>query len=268
MKHLRVRLARHLLTAALAAALPALPAAAASDDPAADRELVSAGFLTGHPDMKYRLMGLQAFKAGKNDDALRYFQRAAYFADKPAQGMVAEMLWKGEGVPQDRALAYAWMDLAAERGYVGFLGLRETYWAALSPAERERAIDEGQALYARYGDAAAQPRIASRLRQQRRSITGSRTGFAGNVKIYFGNGEVGFSQMDGTKFFDDKYWDPKKYQAWTDSIWQQPRIGTVSVGEASALPAGDSAASRIPATRPDHDAAEPATPDDPVPTRP
>src|SRR3546814_9279963 len=69
--------------------------------------------------------------------------------------MVAEMLWNGDGVERDRALAYAWMDLAAERGYAGFLGLRERYWSALDEAGRARALEAGQEVYAHYGDAAA-----------------------------------------------------------------------------------------------------------------
>src|SRR5690606_37219363 len=93
--------------------------------------MITAGFLKAHPDLRYRLHGLEKYKERDFDDALKFFRRAAFYADKPSQGMVAEMYWRGEGVEQDRALAYAWMDLAAERGYRGFLGLRERYWNAL-----------------------------------------------------------------------------------------------------------------------------------------
>ena len=227
-------------------------------DPTSDRLMMSAGFLSAHPDLRYRLLGLDEFKHGRYEDALRFFQRASFYADKPSQGMVAEMLWNGQGIAKDPALAYAWMDLASERGYAGFLGLRERYWSALSETERKRALVEGEAVYAKYGDAAAQPRLATVLRRERRNITGSRTGFAGNVQIYV-PGPGGFEQIDGTKFFDDRYWDPKQYQAWHDSIWMKPRVGRVSVGELeqvqeSAVP------SRIPATTPQADAQEPTTP--------
>ena len=69
-------------------------------------------------DLRFRLHGLEEFKAGRHEDAFKFFQRASFYADKPSQGMVAEMLWNGQGVAKDPALAYAWMDLAAERGYV------------------------------------------------------------------------------------------------------------------------------------------------------
>lgn len=235
---------------------------AAPSDPLADPFMKSAGFLSGHPDLRYRLLGLEEFRKGHLADAFRFFQRAAYYADKPSQGMVAEMLWNGQGVAQDKALGYAWMDLAAERGYITFLGQRERYWNTLDDAQRSRAIDEGQAIYAKYGDAAAQPRIATVLRRARMQVTGSRTGFAGSLKIYV-PGPGGFEQIDGSKFYDPKYWDPKQYQAWHDAVWMSPRIGHVSVGTMEKVredaPAG--VPSRVPTAQPQTDSEEPETPD-------
>ena len=169
-------LALSLLLARLPFAAAAQNTSSPPPDPTADPVMLTAGFLSGHPDLRFRLLGLEEYKKQNFEDALKFFQRAAYYADKPSQGMVAEMLWNGQGALQDKAQAYAWMDLAAERGYAGFLGLRERYWSDLSEAERDRALAEGQAIYAKYGDAAAQPRIAGVLRRERRQMTGSRTG--------------------------------------------------------------------------------------------
>ena len=218
--------------------------------------MMSAGFLSAHPDLRYRLLGMNEYKRGKHEDALRFFKRGSYYADKASQGMVAEMLWNGHGVERDPALAYAWMDLAAERGYAGFLGVRERYWNALNEGQKTRAIKEGEAIYAKYGDAAAQPRIATVLRREKKRTTGSRTGFVGSLKIYV-PGPNGFEQIDGSKFYEERYWDPKQYQAWHDSIWMKPRIGRVSVGELEQVQASPS---RIPATTPQVDAQEPTTP--------
>ena len=169
--------------------------------------------------------------------------------------MVAEMYWNGQGVPQDKALAYAWMDLAAERGYIGFLGLRERYWNELDSGERERALQEGQAIYARYADASAKPRIAAQLRRGRSKTTGSRTGFSGNLKIYVpGPGGLGES-IDGSKFYDERYWNPDQYQQWHDSIWSKPKVGRVDVGEIEQV------GSRVPSTQPEVDAPEPEVPE-------
>ena len=219
--------------------------------------MTSEAFLSGHPDLRYRLLGLDEIKQGKHANAFRFFQRAAYYADKPSQGMVAEMLWTGQGVPRDQALAYAWMDLAAERGYLPFLGARERYWAGLSEAERVRAVEEGQAVYSTYGDAAAKPRIASILRRARKEVTGSRTGSVGSLQVYVA-GPSGFERIDGSKFYDPKYWDSEKYQAWQDAIWMKPRIGRVTVGEVDAVRDGKPAdgTSRVPTSPPRTDSLE------------
>lgn len=217
--------------------------------------MITAGFLNGHPDLRFRLLALERREAGKQQEAFGFFQRASFYADKPSQGMVAEMLWNGTGTPQDRAAAYAWMDLAAERGYQGFLDLRERYWAALDDNERQRAVVLGQDIYARYGDQAALPRIANAIRRERRSLTGSRTGFTGNLKINIPSPAGGVEQIDGSKFYDERYWDPEQYLAWHDAIWMKPLIATVNVGDAQQVEA--SRPTRIPAVSPISDAPEP-----------
>src|SRR5690554_4984638 len=126
---------------------------------AVDEDLLinSAGFLAAHPDLNNRHRGMQAYEDGRHQAALTYFRRGARYADKASQAMVAEMLWKGEGGERDPALAYAWMDLAAERGYPGFTVLRERYWAQLDQRQRQEAVARGEQVYAEYGDAVAQP---------------------------------------------------------------------------------------------------------------
>lgn len=217
--------------------------------------MITAGFLSWHPDLRFRLLGLEAMKKDRPEDAIKLFQRAAFYGDKPSQGMVAEMYWNGRGVPQDKALAYAWMDLAAERGYIGFLGLRERYWNALDSGERERALQEGQAIYARYADASAKPRIAAQLRRGLSKTTGSRTGFSGNLKIYVPGPDGLGESIDGSKFYDERYWNPDQYQQWHDSIWSKPKVGRVDVGEIEQV------GSRVPSTRPEVDAPEPEVPE-------
>jgi uncharacterized protein len=199
-------------------------------DPSADPAMVAAGFLDWHPDLRFRLLGVRAMGRADNEQAFKYFQRAAYYADKPSQAMVAEMLWNGRGAAEDHALAYAWMDLAAERGYGAFLGLRERYWKALGTRERARALEVGRGVYARYGDFAAKPRIASQLGRGRMQVTGSRTGFVGNLKIYAAGPNGGSWEIDGNAFYDPRFWNPDKYQQWQDAMWRDPRIGHVSLG--------------------------------------
>lgn len=238
-------------------AMAAEKKAAPPPDPTEDPLMITAGFLSWHPDLRFRLSGLKARENEKHEEALMLFQRAAFYGDKPSQGMVGEMYWTGQGTAKDPALAYAWMDMAAERGYVGFVILRERYWKAMDEEQRARAIQEGQALYARYGDAAATPRIAAQLRRGRSKTTGSRTGFAGNLKIVVGGPGGVPETIDGTKYYDERYWDPAQYRQWHDSIWSTPKVGRVEVGDIEQV------GSRIPETPPEVDAEEPPVPETP-----
>lgn len=71
----------------------------------------------------------------------------------------------------------------------------------------------------------------------------------------------GSQTIDGSKFYDERYWDPEQYNAWHDQIWKEPRVGRVDVGEMEVLPEAARAASRIPPTAPEVDAPEPPSPE-------
>ena len=139
-------------------------------------------FMKGHPDLFWRIRGREFYARGDYPRARECFERAARFADKPSQAMLGEMHWSGRGGAQDRALAYAWMDLAAERYYEDFYILRERYWAKLDMAEREQALLRGQALLRKYGDDKAKRRLAKVLVRERpdKLAVG---GFFGNLPI-------------------------------------------------------------------------------------
>ena len=203
-------------------------------EPGISAELMTEGFLSAHPDLRWRRDGLHAYTNKRYDEAMQYFLRAARYADKPAQAMIAEMYWKGIGVPQDRALGYAWMDLAAERFYSNFVIMREQYWGVLDAAQQHEAIERGQPLLTEYGDAASKPRMAKMLRKQR-SVTGSRVGFVGNLQIipFTGpNAGTGLT-IRADEYYAPKYWQADKYFEWQDQVWNAPpgRNGKVEVGE-------------------------------------
>ena len=198
-------------------------------------------FLNGHPDLFFRIRGFDLLNSKSPDKAARAFQRAALFGDKPSQAVMAGLYWDGRGIERDRALAYAWMDLAAERGYPDFIAMREKFWGELDESERARALREGRVIYARYGDAVANPRLERELRRERMQVVGSRTGFRGNAKIIVPvPGTAGTSDLtptitiDGSHFYADKFWEPKQYQAWLDAQWKEPRSGHVEVGALKA----------------------------------
>ena len=227
-----------LSCALLAGALPALSAgqegAKKTDKPKlSDRQkevLSSETFLSDHPDMLNRIRAMQELERGDPVRAANYFKRAAHYADKQSQAAYAEMLWEGRGVPQDRPAAYAWMDLASERGYTLFLGFREHYWNALYEYERQRAVEVGQGIYAEYGDVVAKPRLEKILKRALRKITGSRTGFVGMLSIVI-PGPGGGTVIDGSTYYNKRYWEPAQYWQWQKEIVDGAKEGKVIVGD-------------------------------------
>lgn len=201
-----------------------------SSSPTEDQTLMGAGFLESHPDMMYRQWGVSALNRGRVTDAMDNFRLAARYADKPAQGYLGEMYWYGVERPADPVMAFAWMDVAAERGYPLFVELRDQFWAALPLEQQEAARLQARTLRAEFGDAVAKPRIAEVLRKGRRQMSGSRTGsMSNNVDIVYSEGGV-TKTIKADKLYDPKYWDPDQYQRWQDETWNKIRRGTVEVG--------------------------------------
>jgi uncharacterized protein len=214
----------------LALALPALAGDRPHRSVADGAVMQSQGFLNAHPDLHHRMLGLEAYGEGDHAKALLHFRKAARYADKPAQGMVAEMLWKGEGTARDPALAYAWMDLAAERGYPTMLVNREKYWKALDAAQREDALARGAAVFAEFGDAVAKPRLESMLRRGLMASTGSRLGPVGRSLTVTVAGPGGETTIDGSQYYAEKFWQPEEYWTWQDTEWKTLPRGRVDIG--------------------------------------
>lgn len=218
----------------------------AASDPVADDTLVAGGFLEGHPDLRYRNTGLEAYSRKAFSEAIEQFKRAAWYADKPSQAVVGEMYWDGMGVAQDRALGLVWMDLAAERGYDFFSRKRDYYWNTLSEAERKRALAAAREIHREYADEAAEPRLAAALRRERSKMTGSRVGsMSSSVQIIV----PGYGSIDGSRFYDPQFWDPKQYRQWQDTYWVNLKVGQVTVGEVEQVETGAKPEAAKPAPR-------------------
>ena len=200
----------------------------AQRDPTADSLVLAAGFLEGHPDLRFRQRGLDEYGKKNHPKAFQLFQKAAYYSDKPSQAIVGEMLWVGLGIPRDRGSAYVWMDLAAERGYRSFVEKRDLYWSLLDGRERARAQATAPSVRAEYADSAAEPRLARALRMERGKMTGSRLG---SLSTPIQISVPGVGTFEGSRFYNPQYWDPEQYRAWNDSIWKELRFGQVNVGD-------------------------------------
>jgi len=239
---------------ATVAAFPATPAFAQTGDQAVEASLLGMPQVSSrHPDLFYREAGIRAYKDGDKSHAQSLLLKAARFADKPAQALLAAMYWNGDGVPRDRARGYAWMDLAADRGYPDLLASREAFWQQLDAGERRQAQAVGQEIHAEYGDEAGLRRLDGALRRERLNVIGSRTGFGGNstVRLRSGAGPalghaldtgpavLGGTPVRGEQFFSPALWSAAPYASLKDAVWVDAAraTGTVQVGDLQAMPA-------------------------------
>jgi len=183
---------------------------------------------SGHVDQYFRRKGFESYRQGRARGAREYFQYAAKYGDKTSQLALALLHQSGEGGPQDKSMAYAWLDLAAQRGYPSFLARREAQWNELGDAERERAVDLTTALYAVYGDAAAKPRFAAHMRRYlKRSVwshASLRTGRLVVIDNFCGDA-AGFRAAYGggcrrdSDYFTAERFDPDAYWHAQDRLW-------------------------------------------------
>jgi TPR repeat protein len=149
-----------------------------------DAQLKSA---EGHPNEVWRYRGLKSYLSGQYGEAVEHFERAAGYADKFSQHYLSLIHWHGQGVPVDRAQAYVWSDLAAERGGKRLLIIREKMWAQLDADQRAEVASRGDAFYACYGDSVAKPKAEKALRRFAAQKTGSRVGYNNqNIDIIMG----------------------------------------------------------------------------------
>lgn len=190
-----------------------------------------------HPNELHRLYGAEAAGKGQWRDAAGHFRRAARYADKYSQHRLSLIHWHGLDGPADRALAYVWADLAAERQYPQFVLLREKMWLDMSQDERDRALREGVALYREYGDEAAKPRFERALARGRAGITGSRLGAtADRLRVTAASGGSGLfdpgDSVDLAPMYAAWRLDSRRYWAVEDAVWQN---GSVEVGPSETV---------------------------------
>jgi hypothetical protein len=189
-----------------------------------------------HPDLFGEFAGMRRYAHHDYAGALKYLKIGAYYSDKLSALSIGLMYLNGEGVPKDPMTAYAWLTVAAERGYPDFVATRDRVKATLTPAQLLQAQPILDDIMAKYGDKVAKHRLIVQLNQGRMNITGSHTGFDfGIVQMSTGHCggpsiEIGGEPMPktgcGGNLFAKWRWDPKTYFAVRDSHWK----ATVSVG--------------------------------------
>src|SRR6185437_16098234 len=202
----------------------------------------------GHPDLFGEFAGTRYYFEGKYASAMTYFKIGARYADKLSQLSIGLMYENGEGVDKDPATACAWLALAAERKYPGYIDTRDRVCKALTPAQHDQAVAVLDKLMPEYGDAVAKKRMARALQMAlMEGGTGSRLGFDSGINTV-GNLSPGMSCGGpsiiiggkplpqagcgaGHQYYDPVFWDPKQYFAARDAQWR----GTVTVGNVQDL---------------------------------
>lgn len=184
-------------------------------------------FVDAHSDLRYRYKGMEAYGEGHHRDAFHYFRLASRYADKTSQSLVGVMYWTGDGVAMDRPLAYAWMELAASRGYPELLRQRQIYWDQLSAAERAKARELRPTLEDDYGDAAGSSRLTLEIGASLRQVTGSHVGWLGNGSAMYGDNAV----EDFSSFDKALHMKTAEYLQVKDVQWELQMNSRVNVGE-------------------------------------
>jgi hypothetical protein len=137
----------------------------------------------GRPGLYYFYRGVEAVDRGQYTFAVDMYKTSASWAYKPAEYNLAVMYAKGEGVPIDKPLAMAWAALAAERGDSDYVEAREAIYAELTPQEFAKANELWRDLKKTYADDHALVRAKARWAMTKASLTGSRVGAVGNLRI-------------------------------------------------------------------------------------
>lgn len=190
-----------------------------------------------HPDLFGEFAGMRYYTHHQYRDALKYFEIGAFYADKLSQLSIGLIHMNGEGVKKDPVTAYAWLDLAAERGYPDFVATRDHLKGALTPDQLAQAMELRKTLGERYADAVAKPRLAAQLRQGQMQITGSHTGYDSGVSqlntatscgptVVIGGSEVPQAGCGGASMYAKERWEPDLYFASRDREYK----ATVTVG--------------------------------------
>ena len=194
-------------------------------------QLLTDGFLAAHPDMYYRMRGIERDRKHKPEAAFSQYRHAAFFGDKPSQARLGEMYWNGEGTARDRVLGFLWMALAAQREQREFSLLKLYYWQQLDAGEQASARAKEAAMLAEYGDEAATRRLGTVMRREARKTAGGLLGYnAASGPLFMSNG------LDPELYFADVFWNPEEYLEFRDRIWEQQYEGRVNVGEVEQLP--------------------------------
>lgn len=130
-----------------------------------------------NPGLQLYYEAVRHYENRNHAQAFEDYEESAHWGNKLSQFNLGTMYYNGIHVGRDPARAWAWIKMAAERGYQQLIDMEEAIWDELDDAQRTRAerILERE-LLPEYGDAVALPRMERFVNRRYRSATGSRLG--------------------------------------------------------------------------------------------
>ncbi|HET8899080.1 MAG TPA: hypothetical protein VFN09_09950 [Rhodanobacteraceae bacterium] len=125
----------------------------------------------GRPDLAGAYAGVKAYLDKDYTSAMKSFKRGARYGDKLSQLSIGLMYLNGEGVAQNAATAWAWLDLAAGHDNPGYVATRDQVWSQLDASQRQQAEAAREALADTYADAVTGPRLRNAMGYVRISLS-------------------------------------------------------------------------------------------------
>lgn len=142
------------------------PASASTSYVPSDADLAAAHCVIGEerflPGDYYYCLGGLTYGQHNYGESVRFFTTAASWASKPAQYVLGVMALNGDHQPKNRALALAWIALAAERPDSRFKAPYDEVYKASTSAERRAADALLEKMRPIYADATAAVRAEER----------------------------------------------------------------------------------------------------------
>ncbi len=161
------------------------------------------------------------YQAEHYSRAFEKYEKSSSWGNKLSQFNIGTMYYNGIGRSQDRARAWAWIALSAERGYPQLVAARQEIRSELDQADRRRAerIYQSELLPA-YGDEKVLPRVRRYMDRRYRSATGSRRGGApgSNSLLIHPRNDL---KSSGEVYYDESDWSVDQWLEQERSWFQQ-----------------------------------------------
>lgn len=158
------------------------------------------------PGTQFLERGNAFFERGDYEAAASYYRLAAHWADKLAQFNLGLLYVNGDGVERDPLRGWAWIRLAAERGYPKFVRVANEIGARFQDEHLAAATEIlEQELEPEYGDAVAIERTAREMERMRDRATGGGSRVGANRALYV-TGRDG-RWVRGGEYYDPDLWD-------------------------------------------------------------